>query len=249
MRHVLMLIAATLVVTYLSRSATAETVQRVDVALVLGIDVSSSISKKRWSLQMNGYAQAFRDATIARLVQTGLYGAIEVTAFVWAGCSSQKTIIDWTTIVDSAAAKAFAKEFTKIRRPFDGNTCPAGALSFAGKQLASAPHTATRLVIDLSGDGEADVSYHVNDRVVSTAEVRNQLVARGVTINGLAMTVPNDIELTSGGQDSVPVVQFYRDQVMGGRGSFMEVVLDADSQSEFLKALRRKLAKELLVSR
>lgn len=249
MRHVLMLIATTLVVTCLSRSVTAETVQRVDVSLVLAIDVSSSISEGRSNLQMSGYAQAFVDAKVAALIRTGLYGAIDVTAFVWAGCSSQKTIIGWTTITDATSAKAFSEKFNHIRRPFEGNTCPAAALTFAGAQFASAPHKATRRVIDLSGDGASDVPYRCNDRIVSTAEVRDELVARRVTVNGLVLVVPLDIELTAGGLDSVSVVQFYRQQVMGGSGSFVQIVMDADSQSDFLAALRKKLAKELLASR
>ncbi len=249
MRHVLMLIAATLVVLCLSLPVTADETRKVDVSLVLAIDVSSSISEGRWNLQMSGYAQAFMDAKIAELVATGVYGAIDVTAFVWAGCSSQKTIIGWTTITDSASAKAFAKKFSGVRRPFDGNTCPAAALAFAGEQFASAPHRALKLVTDISGDGGSDVDYHCNGRVVSTAEVRDQLVARDVTVNGLALIVPNDIELASGSRDSVPVVQFYREEIIGGRGAFLEVVLDADSQSDFVAALRKKLAKELLASR
>ncbi len=61
---------------------------RVDLALVLAIDISSSISFEEHRLQLDGYAGAFRDSTILDAIADGGNGVIAVTVLEWADTRS-----------------------------------------------------------------------------------------------------------------------------------------------------------------
>ena len=87
------------------------------------------------------------------------------------------------------------------------------------------PDQATRRVIDVSGDGMANIG-------TSCAEVRDTLVAKGFTINGLVML--NDEPWVDG---------FYSDNVVGGPAAFLMQVAD---YQEFAAAIREKLLSEIV---
>jgi hypothetical protein len=76
----------------------------VDLALVLAVDISSSVSEERYQLQMQGYAEAFRDPTIVQAIERGQLGAIAVTLVQWAGYNEYRQTIDWAVVHDSRAA-------------------------------------------------------------------------------------------------------------------------------------------------
>lgn len=249
MRHVFVLLAALCCSPFLPCAAMADDVQSVDVALVLGIDTSSSVSGERFILQTKGYRSAFLNKKLVTLIQSGLYGMIEVTAFTWSNCASQETTVPWMVITDESSARAVAEQFDQMRRSHFGNTCPAAALAYAGKRFASAPHHALKHVIDLSGDGDSDESYRVAGTVIATSEIRDQLVAQRIVINGLALTTPADSIIASNNTEAIPVVSFYRHNVIGGRLSFLEIVPDAGRLDSFVEALNKKLAHEVIASR
>ena len=54
-------------------------------ALVLGLDVSSSVDRAEYSLQINGRADAFRSRSVQGAILSGPSGGILVTAFEWSG--------------------------------------------------------------------------------------------------------------------------------------------------------------------
>ena len=57
---------------------------RVDLALVLAIDVSKSISAEEHRLQLDGYAAAFRRRAVLDAIADGANGVIAVTVLEWA---------------------------------------------------------------------------------------------------------------------------------------------------------------------
>jgi Protein of unknown function (DUF1194) len=61
--------------------ATAQSpIERVDVALVLAVDVSGSVDANRFVLQMEGIASAFEDRDVQNTILSGQYGALLVTS-------------------------------------------------------------------------------------------------------------------------------------------------------------------------
>ena len=97
--------------------------------------------------------------------------------------------------------------------------------------LARCPAPATRLVLDVSGDGR-----HNQGR--APGPVRDIGVAAGVTINGLAVL-----------NEEPDLLEHYRAEVIGGPGSF---AMDCADYAAFAAAIRAKLLREiggLLLSR
>ena len=68
---------------------------------------------------------------------------------------------------------------------------------------------------------------------------RDRVVAEGITINGLPIV--ND-RPTFGRMPSVPLDDYYRDNVIGGPGAFVVVAEDFNS---FGNAVKRKLIREI----
>ena len=110
-------------------------------------------------------------------------------------------------------------------------TSISAALEFAGHLFGTSGFNGVRRVIDISGDGP-------NNAGVPVMPVRDQLVSRGVVINGL----PIILKLPSTFFDIPDLDRYYADCVIGGAGSFMIPISDT---SEFRTAIRRKLLLEI----
>src|SRR5215472_15304263 len=79
----------------------------VDVALVLAVDSSGSISEQRLSMQIQGYLDAVRHPSFIEAVHGGRYGRIALTFMEWTDARRQEQVVGWTVIDDAAAAQAF----------------------------------------------------------------------------------------------------------------------------------------------
>ena len=95
-------------------STPADVVERtpraeVDVALVLAVDSSGSISEQRLSMQIQGYLDAIRHPTFIEAVQGGRRGRIGLTFVTWTDARRQDQTVPWTVIGDQAGAHAFAQ--------------------------------------------------------------------------------------------------------------------------------------------
>ena len=140
------------------------------------------------------------------------------------------------TVGDAASAKDFGDRLLESPRSFADRTSISGAIEFAMTQLARAPFAARRRTIDISGDG-------TNNSGRDVTELRDQAVAEGVTINGLAILsetpLPWNPEHTNppGGLD-----HYYRTNVIGGPGAFVMVAKNFES---FGEAIISKLIAEV----
>jgi uncharacterized protein DUF1194 len=210
-------------------STPADVVERtpraeVDVALVLAVDSSGSISEQRLSMQIQGYLDAIRHPTFIEAVQGGRRGRIGLTFVTWTDARRQDQTVPWTVIADQAGAHAFAQAVQTALRPLPGWTSISGAIDFCTGLLLSCGYVATRRVIDISGDG-------ANNDGRPVTEARDAAVAAGVTINGLPIVeVEPDLE------------EYYRNNVIGGPDSFVVVARDS---AAFGAAVLRKLLVEV----
>ncbi|WP_206454924.1 DUF1194 domain-containing protein [Aurantimonas marina] len=206
--------------------------QKVDVELVLAVDVSWSMDHGEQEIQREGYVAAFRSPAVQRAILEGGYGRVAVTYIEWAGMFSQSVIVPWTLIDSKASAEAFAYRLASEEPERQRRTSIASAIDFIVPMFDRNGFDGRRRVVDISGDGPNN-----QGRVVTAA--RDAAVARGITINGLPL-------MTSGGGfgwSSIPDLdRYYTDCVIGGPSAF---IIPVNDWSQFPEAVRRKLVLEL----
>jgi len=197
----------------------------VDLALVLALDSSASVDEREFAVQRGGLADAFRDPEVIDAIRSGPFKRIAVIVVEWAGHAQQAIDIPWTIVDGADGAHALAARIAAIERQIPtGATSIAGALTFANSLLLTAPFEASRLVVDLSGDGR-------NNQGPPVELVRSTVVGAGVTINGLAIV------------NEHPTLNYYfEDRVIGGTAAFVEV---ANDYADYPRAIRRKLIREI----
>jgi hypothetical protein len=208
----------------------------VDVALVLAADVSRSIDAGEFDLQRQGYAAGITSPKVLTAIQAGVHQAIAVCFVEWSGPEEQMVVANWTVIRDDESAAEFAATLLSAPRSFTGRTSISAAIDFALKQFAESGVVAERHVIDVSGDGTNNAGRAVTD-------ARDEAVAAGVTINGLAII--NDRPagyFFAHTQPPEGLPAYYRNNVIGGSGAFLQVVQDF---STFGDAITNKLLTEI----
>jgi hypothetical protein len=222
----------------LTQIHSARAAERVDLLLALAMDVSRSMDQRKFLLQREGYSAAISNPQVLNAIKSGPHQRIAVCFIDWSGPGEQRLVIDWSIIDGPQSGLRFANLIAQAPRSFFNSTSIAGALDFAASQLAKAPFEAERHAIDVSGDGTNN-----SGRDVELA--RDQAVARGIAINGLAILT--DIQFATNPQHTNPpggLEKYYRDHVIGGAGSFVMV---AEDFSSFGRAMVKKLIAEIAV--
>jgi hypothetical protein len=215
---------------------TAPAAEQVDLLLILAADVSRSVDSTKFQLQREGYAAAISDPRVLDAIRSGRNSRIGLTFVEWSGVGAQRVVIDWTTISDAESAKGFGDRLLEAPRSFADRTSISGAIEFAMGQFARAPYDATRRTIDISGDGTNNAGRDV-------VSVRDEALAQGVTINGLVIL--SDTPLVWNPDHTNPpggLDNYYRNNVVGGRGAFVQVAQDFNS---FGQAIVRKMIAEV----
>jgi hypothetical protein len=198
----------------------------VDLALVLAVDASASVTYNEFGLIAGGMAAALRDPTIIAGLIGGPAKASLCSLLLWSGTGAQEVIADWTQIASPADARAFADTVDNMPRVVRaGQTAIGEALLAALTLLSHLPDLPSRQVVNVIGDGRS------NDGI-APGPIRDRMAAAGITINGLCILHEEPDLLTS-----------YTNEVIGGPGAFAEVCPDYPA---FAAAMHRKLARELI---
>ena len=216
--------AAILLVLGMGSPAAAQT--PVDLQLVLAVDASGSVNAERFELQRRGYVEAFRDKQVLQAIGGGgANQSIAVAMFQWTGPSLQRQIVPWTIVKNAETAEAVASLMaTTPRQLFSGGTSISGAIDYAMKWFPHSPFQSERRVIDVSGDGS-------NNSGRSVLRARDEAISAGVVINGLPILAwEPQLDL------------YYKDNVIGGPGSFMIVARDFEI---FADAILKKMILEI----
>jgi hypothetical protein len=208
----------------------------VDLLLVLAADVSSSVDAEKFRLQREGYAVAISDPGVVGAMTAGSRRRIAVCFIEWADDYEQRVIVSWTLIGSADDAHGFAGHVRTAPRSHSGRTSIGAGIDYALAQLESAPFRAPRRVIDVSGDGTSNAER-------SVTRARDEAVARGVTINGLAILSERPIS-TNPRHTHPPggLAAYYHANVIGGPGAF---VVAATGYADFGRSLIGKLIKEV----
>jgi hypothetical protein len=229
--RIVLALVASLVIGGAARAA-----EQVDLLLVLASDVSRSVDTRKFQLQREGYAAALSNPRVIDAIRSGPHGRIAICFVEWSGATSQKLVIDWAIVSDAVSARKIGDQMLELPRSFADRTSISAGIEFAMSQLEQAPYQAVRRTIDVAGDG-------TNNSGRDIATVRDEALAKGVTINGLVILsetpLPWNPEHTNppGGLD-----EYYRRNVTGGPGAFVMV---AENHNSFGQAIVKKMIAEI----
>ncbi|MEL7257144.1 MAG: DUF1194 domain-containing protein [Pseudomonadota bacterium] len=194
------------------------------LALVLAVDVSSSVDQREYDLQRIGLAAALDADEVRHAILSGAPGTVALAVYEWSGFYQHKLQLDWTILDSEAAITAAVATLADMQRSHDDFPTSMGpALGFGASLLQRAP-SCTRKVIDVSGDG-------VNNYRYGPREAYKHFPLKDVTVNGLVIL----------GEDA-NVLAYYGAEVLHGPGAFLVV---ANGFEEFREAMTKKLYREI----
>jgi hypothetical protein len=204
----------------------------VDLELVLAVDISYSMDYDELALQRSGYVAALTSRQFLDALRQGAYGRIAVTYVEWAGTAEQQVVVGWQIVDGLESATVFVNKLIEapVRRAY--RTSISGAIKFSADLFGKADFKGLRRVIDISGDG-------TNNQGPLVEHVRDEVVAKGITINGLPIMLKTPLASMI---DIPNLHHYYEDCVIGGPGAFVVPVRD---RAQFADAIRNKLVLEV----
>jgi hypothetical protein len=214
----------------------ARAAESVDVTLVLVTDVSRSIDDSEFELEKQGYAAALTNPKVVAAIRGGLVGAIAVAYVEFASSYEVRTVLDWSVIRDEASAEGFATRLAAAPRSFWGRTAISAGVDRAVQLIAESGFETSRRVIDVCGDGTNNAGREITD-------ARDDALKAGIVINGLAIINDHPVAWTFAHvQPPGGLALYYRENVTGGLGSFVQEIHDFHT---FGEAMTRKLVTEI----
>jgi hypothetical protein len=207
----------------------------VDLELILAVDVSPSMSQAEQRIQRDGYVSAFRHSDVTRAIASGARGRIAVAYIEWAGPKHRRVVLPWTIIGSHDDAKRFADALEAQPMVREAGTSISGGLQAAQDLFARNWAIGERRVIDVSGNGP-------NNAGPPVAPVRDELIASGITINGLPVSLPHGTSDSFETFSEGYLNSYYEHCVIGGPDAF---VIEVDDLTLFAVAIRRKLVREI----
>ena len=193
----------------------------VDLAMVLAIDGSASVTFEEFGLIAGGMAAALRDPTVI----AGLAGKSVLSLLLWSGAGQHDILTDWTRIGSEADLRAFADDVENMPRTVKaGSTAIGEALLASLTLLARVPAIPARNIVNVIGDGRSNEG-------IAPGPIRDRMAAADITINGLCIL-----------HEEPDLVTSYTNEVIGGPGAFAVTCRD---YADFAEAMRQKLTREI----
>ena len=191
-----------------------------ELALLLAVDVSGSVDRDEYRIQMGGLAAALRDGIVA----DALVGQQAQVALVqWTGASRQRQTIPWTPMHHHDDVLALATRIDDDERIWRNYSTAIGeAIAVSRAAFAEVPQC-RRKVIDVSGDG-------VSNEGIEPGTQRAALNDAGIILNALAIET-----------DSTDLTAYFFENLITGPGAF---VMTADGFADYPLQIKRKLLRE-----
>lgn len=196
-------------------------------ALLLALDVSSSVDSEEDRLQRQGLAAALLSPAVTEALLATPEAPVALAAYEWSGRYQQKILLDWQVITTPGALQRAATAIRGSTRSHNAFPTALGyGLGYAAGVFRRAPNCLFR-TLDVSGDG-------INNDGFGPALAYAHFPLDGVTVNALVI----------GGatEDDQAVFDYYRENVIRGPGAFVET---AQSFADYKAAMLRKLLREL----
>lgn len=212
-----------------------------DANIVTALDVSDSVMRHDEWLQFRGLAKAIMHPAFLQAVTSGRHGRVGFAVFAWSSDGAFTLVVPWKLLGSSADARraaAVLEGYPSIGRwgwsqtengsgaapaGADGRTDLSAAIDFAIALAEQGPFHG-RTVINVAGNGIDNVG-------AGPSRARDRAVAAGLIVNGLVIGA------------SKSVVEYFRADVQGGPGSFVNEV---DEPADMAEALLQKLLRDLI---
>ena len=202
------------------------------LALVLALDVSSSMDEREYTLQREGLARALTHPDIVGSIVSPHPVALYV--FEWSSTSKQKSLLSEWLVISSKDDLIKVAEILRTAPGVNsgiGTTGLGSALVHASRALEEEPNCLKKTV-DVSGDGRNNVG-------ISPRQVYSLFPFHDVTVNALVVGGEQPgARRKSRDQD---LVEWFRKYVLHGPGAFL---IFADNYDDFQRAMREKLLRE-----
>lgn len=190
------------------------------LALVLAVDVSGSVDRQEYRIQMDGLAAALRDGVVADAL---VKEQAQVTLIQWSGSSRQEQTVPWTTIRTPLDVLELADTIAASPRLWTKYSTAIGeAISLSIEVLNTVGHC-ERKVIDVSGDGRSNEGTEPRD-------MQAALRAGKITLNAIAIET-----------DASDLTAYFFENLITGPGAF---VITANGFDDYPEQIRRKLQRE-----
>ncbi len=195
------------------------------LALVLALDVSSSVDAVEDRLQREGVAAAMLAPDVVRAFLQG--DPVALYVFEWSGQRSHVAITPgWEMIEDEGDLRRIAATVAASPRSrFNLPTAVGAALGHAAIRLREGPDCRARTV-DVSGDG-------LHNEGFSPAMAYREFPFEDVTVNAL---------IVGGAESDAELVAWFQAEVLRGPGAFS---VYADGYEDYARAMEAKLLREL----
>jgi len=191
------------------------------LALILSMDVSTSIDGGEFAYQRDGLADALLDTEIMNVLSRDRVALMVVQ---WSGVNDQVAVIPWRRMHSQGDVQAFSNWVRSMPREFvNSKTAVGSAIDFSIAQFNDVPDC-ERKVIDVSGDGASNAGANTSSQSRRAARL-------GVEINGVAIDIVG-----------VAITEYYRRFVITPDG----FVLTSTGFSDYPATIRAKLLRELV---
>lgn len=191
-----------------------------ELALMLAVDVSGSVDKQEFRIQMDGLAAALRDGIVADAL---VAQQAEVALVQWTGASRQRQTVPWTSIQTYGDVLDLADTIQNDNRIWRNYSTAIGeALAVSRAAFDDVPHCLRR-VIDVSGDG-------ISNEGVEPSVQRAALNRDDIIVNAIAIET-----------DKTDLTAYFFENLITGPGAF---VVTANGFEDYPEQIRRKLQRE-----
>lgn len=191
-----------------------------ELALLFAVDVSGSVDREEYEVQMHGLAEGLRDGVVAEAL---VRGEAALALMQWTGSSRQDLSMPWTRIGSADELEAFAARIETLPRVWTEYSTAIGQAMTFGLGVFDAAPACRRRVMDISSDGR-------NNEGSEPAELRAGMDSLAITVNALVIR---------GDDDGLP--QYFAENVMTGGNAF---VVTAEDYDQYPERMRRKLRRE-----
>lgn len=204
------------------------------LALLLALDISSSVDAAEDALQRQGMAAALMAPEVAAAFLAVPGHPVALSVVEWSGQMQQDVTLDWVLIDDAATLSRVAARISASRRPYAEFSTAIGAmLTHADGHFRRGPRCDAQ-VLDISGDGVQ------NDG--PTPEEAYASGALGFAIVNALAIITDDPTLDHAEDDDL--MRHFQTRVIRGPGAF---VIRADGFDDYQRALSAKLVRELSI--
>ena len=203
-------------------------------ALVLGFDVSGSVDREEYRLQLDGMAEALEDSRVREAFFQFPETPVRFMVFEWSGMSHQRTIIQWQEITGPDQLDRISEDLriTESAPAGDDSTAVVAAMRYAEAELNR--QNCWRRTFDISADGPANMGEH-------PGYIEEDQFPQ-MTVNALVIGPKNRANTTKNLSNVKSLESYFDSYVIRGPDAFVETASD---YADFASAMKRKLIREL----